>query len=181
MECNICYNLRRLNKCVKCSFICCEYCISKLTEINLQQDKIDYICCVCKTENSLELCNIKDLNCLRNIYQQQTFKLLETVNDIVLVTNIILIYEVPVITNDNVYYYNNCIIALKTIQDNNTINIELYDNIDTITANNRIMKFNQNNLSVENHFIYSTNEYDYTLLKYTDFYELCNECSIDFV
>lgn len=181
MECNICLNKSiKLIKCKKCSFINCEDCITKLNNIELQNDKIGYYCCVCKSKNRLKINEITDINIMKSLYNIQVNKLLELENDIILLSNIILIYNAPVISNDNVTYFKNSIIALKTIQDNNTITLELY-NSTTIDFDNRITMFNENKIEVKNYFIYSTADYDYTLLKHIDFYELINNCSIDFV
>lgn len=181
MECNICFkSFKKLNKCEKCSFSCCDRCISKLNNIDLNYEDINYECCVCKTNNKLMLKEIKDINCLRNLYQKQSCRVLQLDNEIVLLQQIILIYNAPVITNTNITYYKNAIIGIKTQQDNNTISLELYDNV-CGDAEQKIRMFNENELIVENNFIYSTNEYDYTLLKNTDFYELINNFCIDFV
>ena len=180
MECNICFNPKKVIKCNKCSFSCCMNCISKLNNIHLNYEDINYDCCVCKERNKLILRDIKDVNCLRNLYQTQTTKLLELENDIILISSIVLIYNAPVIS-DNVNYYKNAIIAIKTLQDNNTISLELYDSVNTVDFDNKIRKFNERDLFVKDHFIYSTDDYDYTLLKNTDFYELINNGDIDFV
>jgi hypothetical protein len=121
----------------------------------------------------------KDTICLRNIYQKQSYKVLQLENEIVLLTQIVLIYNAPVITNTDITYYKNTIIAIKTHQDNNTTSLELYDNV-CGDADQKIRMFNENDLVVHNYFIYSANVYDYTLLKNTDFYELINNFCIDF-
>ena len=176
MECNICFNSfsktinKKLIKCDKCSFMCCMNCISKLDNLELHYDKISYNCCVCRENNYIRIKDIKDINVVKSLYQKQTIKLSEIQNDPVVLTSIVLIYNAPVISNDKVNYYNNTIIALRTYQDNNSISIELYDRFNETDFNHRIRQFNENNISVKDHFIYSTNDFDYTLLKNTNFY-----------
>ena len=182
MECNICYNNpKKLIKCDKCSFMCCMNCISKLNNLELWYDKVWYDCCVCKENNYIYIKDIKDINTVKSLYQKQTIKLLELQNDPIILSNIILIYNVPVLTNKNVKYYNNTIIATRTYQENNTVSIELYNSIIDQDADYRIRKFNENEIQVKDHFIYSTDNYDYTLLKNADFYQLCSNGVIDFV
>jgi len=181
MECNICYkDCKKLIKCSKCSFMCCMNCISKLNNLELCYDKVCYDCCVCKENNFIRITDIKDIKIMKLLYQKQTINLLELQNDPVVLSNIILIYNAPVLTN-KVNYYNNTIIALRTYQDNNSISLELYDVISEIDFNFRISNFNENEISVKDHFVYSTDNHDYTLLKHSDFYELINDGLVDFV
>jgi hypothetical protein len=181
MECNICYINKKLIKCEKCSFACCMNCISKLNNLELWYDKVWYDCCVCKDKNNIYIKDIKDISVMRSLYKKQTINLLEIQNDPVILSSLILIYNVPVISNNKVNYYKNCIIALKTQQDNNTVSLELYDRFAEFDLNYKIRKFNENNISVKDHFIYSTDDFDYTLLKNADFYELCSNGVIDYV
>jgi hypothetical protein len=180
MECNICYINKKLIKCEKCSFACCMNCISKLNNLELWYDKVWYDCCVCKDKNNIYIKDIKDISVMRSLYKKQTINLLEIQNDPIVISNIVLIYDAPVLTN-KVNYYKNCIIALRTYQDNNTVSLELYDRFNELDLNNRIVKFNENNISLKDHFIYSTDDYDFTLLKHSNFYQLCSNGIIDFV
>ena len=186
MECNICFNSfsktlnKKLIKCDKCSFCCCISCISKLDNLELHYDKISYNCCVCRENNYIRIKDIKDINVVKSLYQKQTIKLLEIQNDPVVLSSIVLIYNAPVLTN-KVSYYKNAIIALRTYQDNNTVSLELCDRYNEFDFNYKITKFNENNISVKDHFIYSTDDFDFTLLKHSDFYELCSNGVIDFV
>ena len=187
MECNICFNSfsktinKKLIKCDKCSFMCCISCISNLNNLELHYDKISYNCCVCRENNYIKIKDIKDINIVKSLYQKQTIKLSEIQNDPVVLCSIVLFYNAPVISNDKVNYYNNTIIALRTYQDNNSISLELYDRFNQIDFNHRLRQFNENNIQLKNYFIYSTDDFDFTLLKHSDFYELCSNGVIDFV
>ena len=179
MECHICYKYSKLIKCNKCSFLCCEECIVKL-ETEDTEDNIDYNCCVCKSSNSLGVDSLTDVSVLRSLYKKQTKKLLESENDIILISNIVLIYNAPVLTL-NVSYYKDTIVAVRTQQDNTLLNLELYEPVvELLGYENRIIKFKEQNIHMNSHFVYSSNDHEYCLLKVVDFYELVNNEQIDF-
>jgi len=180
MECHICYKYSKLIKCDKCSFSCCEECIVKLETEEIDTEKLDYNCCVCKSSNSLKIDSLTNVSALRSLYKKRTKKLLENDDSIILLSNIVLIYNAPVLTL-NVSYYKNAIVAVRNQQDNIVLNLELYDPIvELVGYENRINKFKEQSIHMNSHFVYSSNDTEYCLLKAVDFYELVNNERIDF-
>lgn len=180
-ECNVCFkNYKKLNKCCKCSFMICDICITKLSVLSFSSDTIQYNCCVCKYNNFLKLKDIKQIKVLKLLYSRQHNIIQLHQEDPVSISSIILIYNAPVISNNNVSYFGSNIIALKTQYDNHYNTIELYDKIHPLIAS-----YNLNYFSyipqVDYHFLYSSTEYNFTLLPNKDFYKLINDTLIDFV
>ena len=179
-ECNVCFKVyKKLNKCDICSFMICDICISKLDNIALSTAKIQYKCCVCNELNFLKIKDITNINVMKNIYEKQIDLQDETDEEIIVITNIILIYNAPVISNNKVSYFGSNIIALKTQYNNEFTTIDLHYKIDPLRA-----LYNLNYFSyipqVDYNFIYSSNEYDFTLLPNKDFYELINNKTLEF-
>ena len=183
-ECNVCFkNYKKLNKCIVCSFRICDICISKLNTLKIK-NKLQYDCCACKEINFLNIKNITNINVMKNIYSKMCDEIVDledthTEEEHIILNSIVLIYNAPVISNNNVTYFNNNIIALKTQYDNDYATLELYDKIDPRRALYNITYFSYIP-QVEYHFIYSNVEYDYTLLPNKSFYELVNENVIEF-